>query len=138
MGCDIHPYIARRTGDGDLEPFMYSQLDLSRNYLMFGLLAGVRGGEALFEPRGLPDGVPFTYQFDYDRMEDDAHTASWLTTSEVRQVAEKYPSVFEELRGKRWMHPHLAALLSLMEGVDTWAEEYDPGGEAVFIFWFDN
>jgi hypothetical protein len=138
MGCDIHPSIARRTGDGKLKPFMYSRLDLGRDYLMFGLLAGVRGGEELFEPRGLPDDVPFTDQFDFDRMEDDAHTPSWLTTAEVMQVVAAYSTSNEQNREERCLNPHLAALAGLMEGVEFWADEYDPGGGAVLIFWFDN
>lgn len=68
---------------------------------MFGLLAGVRGGEALFEPRGLPDDVPFTDPFDFDRMEDDAHTPSWLTTAEVMQVVAAYSPSSEQKRGER-------------------------------------
>ena len=138
MGCDIHPHVARRTGEGKLVPFMYSSLDLGRDYVMFGLLAGVRGEEKLFEPRGLPDDVPSTYKFDYDRMEGDAHSASWLTTEEVRAVAEAYPAAVERRGGERRQNPFLAALVGLMGAVDQWSEEYDPGGSAVFVFWFDN
>ena len=136
MGCDITPYVARRTGKGTLEPFMYSALDLSRDYVLFGLLAGIRGKVTLFEPRGLPEDVPFTYKFDFERM--DAHTPSWLTTDEVRAVAEAYPSAAAEHGQAGGTNPFLAALVGLMEAYDVWAAEYDPGGGAVLIFWFDS
>jgi len=138
MGCDIHPRIARRTGEGELVSFMHGTLDLGRDYVMFGLMAGVRGKEKLFEPRGLPDDVPFSYKFDHDRLDGDAHSASWLTTQEVRMVADAYPEVAERLDGKRRQNPWLAALVGLMEAVDRWSDEYDPDGGAVLIFWFDN
>ena len=138
MGCDVHPYIARRTGQGTLEPVMYGSLDLGRDYLMFGLMAGVRGTARLFAPRGLPDGVPFPYKFDHDRMEGDARSASWLTTAEVGSVAAAHTVAAAEQRGGRSESLLLAALLGLMDGVDRWCDAHDPGGGAVLIFWFDN
>ena len=136
MGCDITPHVARRTGEGKLEPLMYSSLDLGRDYVMFGLMAGVRGKIEMFEPRGFPVDVPITYKFDFERM--DAHTPSWLTTEEVRAVAEAYPSAAAEQGRGGGMNPFLVVLVGLMEALDSWATEYDPGGGAVLIFWFDS
>jgi hypothetical protein len=135
MGTDINAYVAYKAGDGNLEPFMYGSLDLGRDYELFGLMAGIRGEARLFESRGLPDRIPSIYQFFFDRS--DGIAASWLTTAEVRLVAEEYPQVFERQSGQRRMSPYLAAIVGLMEGVDAWAKEYDPGGGAILIFWFD-
>lgn len=60
MGCDIHTFIEYSDfTDQNGEPYWSSlggQINAGRDYTMFGLLAGVRGGEALFSPRGLPNG----------------------------------------------------------------------------------
>ncbi|GAB5519425.1 MAG: hypothetical protein RhofKO_16760 [Rhodothermales bacterium] len=137
MGCDIHPYLARRTGEGKLEPFICNALDLGRSYVMFGLMAGVRGDVCLFEPRGLPEDIPSTYKFDYDR-DDEVHSASWLTTAEVRAVADAFPDAVEQRTGEPFMYVYLAALVGMMEAVDRWADTHDPGGGAILIFWFDS
>lgn len=57
MGCDIHAYIDYDT-PGENPTGLVSHLceiNLWRNYYLFGLLAGVRSGGAMFEPRGLPE-----------------------------------------------------------------------------------
>jgi hypothetical protein len=56
MGCDIHAYIEYQTNK-EIHPnnwWKVADLHLLRNYAMFGLMAGVRGGDALIEPRGYP------------------------------------------------------------------------------------
>lgn len=62
MGCDIHCYVEyasfNRGGNG--EPYWQNlggRSNPGRDYGMFGLIAGVRGGEALFPPKGLPSGA---------------------------------------------------------------------------------
>lgn len=72
MGCDIHTFIeysdfTDRNGDPYWSCFG-GQINHGRDYTMFGLLAGVRGGEALISPRGLPEGN-LSYQVeDYMRI----------------------------------------------------------------------
>lgn len=126
MGCDIHPYICYRNGEGKLKQFMYSELDLGRDYTFFGLLAGVRGKHKLFEAKGFPEDVPSHVLFDFNRRADDTHDASWLTTAELKQVAEAYERIATEgewkVRKNRW----LAALIGCMQGLDEWLAEYDP------------
>lgn len=61
MGCDIHTYLeyANPPREG-CEPYWqnFTTNGGSRNYLMFGVLAGVRYPEVkLFEPKGMPDGA---------------------------------------------------------------------------------
>ncbi len=131
MGCDIHSYVYHRKGTGELKTYLCSEIDLGRDYGLFGLLAGVRGEHTLFEARGFPQDVPSRITFEYDRRIDDVHNASWLTTDEVKQVADRYV----ELWGRS--NPRLAALIGYMQALDAWCAAYDPGGQAVLIFFFD-
>lgn len=64
MGCDIHCYIEYRERDmSDREDKSWSsfggRINPGRNYLMFSLMAGVRGGDGIFEVRGLPEGLGY-------------------------------------------------------------------------------
>lgn len=60
MGCDIHTYLEYAdVTDREGQPYWqnFTSNGGGRDYLMFEILAGVRGGEQqLFEPRGLPEG----------------------------------------------------------------------------------
>jgi hypothetical protein len=137
MGTDIAPYVAYRSSKGELQPFLYGSQELGRDYMLYGLMAGVRGDAELFQPRGLPDDTPSIYQIFFEKDGGDGYAASWLSTIEMKAVAEKYQQITEEQNGLRYITPHLAALIGLMEAVDIWAEKYDPGGRAILIFWFD-
>lgn len=59
MGCDIHTYVefGKSQKNGDVYWDNFTRDGGSRNYVMFGVLAGVRvSGVQLFEPKGMPDG----------------------------------------------------------------------------------
>lgn len=59
MGCDIHAYV-EYSDDGKYWRSLTRNFG-SRDYVMFGVIAGVRYEEAkLFEPKGMPDG-PLSY-----------------------------------------------------------------------------
>ena len=59
IGCDIHSYVEIEEHKNYVSNL--AKITLSRDYLLFGLLAGVRvlpeefGAKLLFEPRGLPE-----------------------------------------------------------------------------------
>ena len=131
MGCDIHPYLCFRTSSGDVKPVKYSKLDLGRDYTFFGLLAGVRGEHTLFEARGFPTNTPSHITFNYNSMEGDAHHASWLTTSEVQAIAEAYVKI------NNWQNPLLAGLVGMMQSLDAWCNDHEPGTHVELIFFFD-
>ena len=57
MGCDIHCYIEHKDRDW-WSPFG-GRINPGRNYYVFEALAGVRGSNALFPPRGLPDDIAY-------------------------------------------------------------------------------
>lgn len=57
MGCDIHAYVDYDEPN-DFEHKWVGHLGefiLGRDYFLFSLMAGVRGNEALFQPKGLPE-----------------------------------------------------------------------------------
>lgn len=51
MGCDIHAHIEYRLA-GDNYWSCFADPSMGRDYNLFGLLAGVRGGPPLYQPRG--------------------------------------------------------------------------------------
>lgn len=122
MGCDIHAHIEAK----EYESF-YRQayVHLTRNYLMFGLMAGVRKDIAMIAPRGLPTDISTTVRWEHREMELDAHTSSFLTADEFEQVLKAY-----EADGS-WggTPPIYKATLALMREL---------GDTARIVFWFDN
>lgn len=102
MGCDIHFFVERRSKsfmrnkamNGILETDKVSDsneweqvtdLDFydNRNYRLFGLLAGVRGGPALFDRRGFPENISYELQKYYFNYGYDGHSTSYITLSEL-------------------------------------------------------
>jgi len=61
-----------------------------RNYQLFGVLAGVRhrpnDDYPFIEPRGIPDDVTKAVLDCYDEWGVDAHTPSYLTLSELKEI----------------------------------------------------
>lgn len=59
MGCDIHCYIEYRERDINKENERWcsfgGRINPGRNYLMFNLMAGIRGRGGLFGVKGLPE-----------------------------------------------------------------------------------
>lgn len=105
MGCDIHFYVEQKIDgvwqkveppDDNKECFESCEVDghtkhplknwyHNRNYALFGLLAGVRS--TLFtpfvEPRGIPDDISSKLKVRFEDEGADAHSASYLTLSEL-------------------------------------------------------
>lgn len=91
MGCDIHIWAERKTDDGydaikDV-PFAEGAAPFDwRAYGMFGFLADVRnysGIPPVAEPRGFPIDASLDVADDYNAWSGDAHSASWLSVSEL-------------------------------------------------------
>jgi hypothetical protein len=78
----------------DGNTYRYVNYDTSyyngRNYQLFGVLAGVRHQPndqyPFIEPRGIPDDVSKPIQDSYEEWDIDAHTPSYLTLSELKQI----------------------------------------------------
>lgn len=142
MGCDIHAFVEypERYSDG-YQTFSDDELWLPRDYVMFGVMAGVRiptedvyGG---FEPRGLPDNINYHTKESWGI--GGYHTPSWLTCMEFNQAilnrnqtsmnfareAEKEGRVYLRHDVGREYYAVAAAMREL-------------GDESRIVFWFDN
>lgn len=103
MGCDIHLYVERKVNgvwQGQLtqsEPQTYyrKRWYYNRNYVLFGLLAGVRCSEIkpLSEPRGIPDDVSELVKEDWKIYGSDGHTPSYFSLPELI-LAKEQNSIF--------------------------------------------
>jgi hypothetical protein len=101
MGCDIHAMIERRTDSGWVNA---GDLTISRNYFIFGILAGVRVSNlpTIDQPRGVPgcSGLPFQefaienqqeapsliYLTMVKRWNEDGHSHSFTFLDELKKV----------------------------------------------------
>lgn len=90
MGADIHGWIEVKESDGDWTG-CYLSIPLGpRNYLLFGLLAGVRALEdPLVQPRGLPDDV-CSLMRGYVKDMGMEHSLTYLSLSELKKVRQRY------------------------------------------------
>lgn len=82
MGCDIHAFIEikeRDVWESVSEPYF------SRNYGMFGLMAGVRGDSILFKPRGLPKDCGWNVNFQNNLFITTNTTDEHCTTKEMAE-----------------------------------------------------
>ena len=160
MGCDIHAFIDY---DCDMTDWTYAnsfaeEIDLPRNYLLFGLLAGVRQRidvEPVSLPKGLPDKVSWPVERRYtiyisdverDKVQQwlangwstlwrnhritnpDWHSASWLSVDELEEVERRYDSYVANHHLIQIRNNVLAAIIAAMKML--------PAGR--LVFWFDN
>jgi len=105
MGCDIHMYIEKKdktstASAGDWIPaqgFMkvdddrvdvpYPDRFNDRDYLLFGMLAGVRdSSNQIFTPKGFPDDASKEVRTVFEEWGRDAHTPSYLTLAELNGI----------------------------------------------------
>ena len=134
MGCDIHLHIEIML---DGEWHHYQAPYVRRNYAFFGLLAGVRGGDALYLPRGLP--VDATKVTRFDRMQETGHTDSYLQANEVKELSKAW----KKLLGADYDYAKNSFAGGMIPGY-FFHNEYSmacaPKGVTDFrwVFWFDN
>lgn len=84
MGCDIHGYIEYKRWPENESPYWdFGGCFGSRDYSMFGLMAGVRQGGCIVEPRGLPKDITRQVLWEYglyvsdeENADDQEHTVS--------------------------------------------------------------
>jgi hypothetical protein len=119
MGCDIHAYIdydiprTARTPCDDEEVYVsnafHSRLSISRHYDLFGLIAGVRGGTAIFPRRGVPAAISYTVKGDLvlyveDKISDEDGFCSMADAKRwVKQAEGPHEGWYEE--GVSVYHP---------------------------------
>lgn len=89
MGCNSHLFIEINPWKDSPKYWTPYALDLreSRDYGLYGFLAGVRGeGPAVAEPRGLPEDASEEVVAVFKQWGSDFHTPTWLTPSEFRRA----------------------------------------------------
>lgn len=162
MGCDIHGYIEYedwKDNNGKPHISCFGNNLGERDYAMFGLLAGVRRGSAIFEPRGIPENISFTvrcsfYMFMVDGESDSEGCVSKVTAQEwidkgwVKKIDDKW------ITNPDWHTPSWLTVKEYEQVLRAREEIEDYGkldqewyailaamkvlNNARFVFWFDN
>jgi len=91
MGTDIHGWVENRYSTRPDK--WWRVLDIStivrRNYTLFARLFGVHNSlnlPSVAPSRGLPDNVDEQVKEEYDAMQPDSHSASYITWPEIEQI----------------------------------------------------
>lgn len=123
-----------------------------RNYMLFGVLAGVRSMEydPIDYPRGLPSGCPQELRDYIDSWENDAHDVSWYSLAELNKAVKdkkKYPKYYTWVdddgvvqKNKEECAPHFA-LKEFRDGVRVFADLetwYNDAEDVRVVFFFDS
>lgn len=107
-----------------------------RNYLLFGLLAGVRAGnfQPPIPPRGLPEDASPTVRLQY-QDDRDAHTPSWLTLAELQAFPwdDPLPSGLQA-----WDATFKEACPDFFRGPLKQLPRLGAPEDVRVVFWFDN
>ena len=88
MGCDIHGFWEVKDHTGNW--IAIRTVNPQRNYMWFGIIAGVRGGPDIGTAgRGIPDNASGAYKDMIDDWGVDLHSHTWLTGSEVSKACKE-------------------------------------------------
>lgn len=162
MGCDIHGYIEYEDwtdNDGKVHRSCFGENLGTRDYSMFGLLAGVRRGSAIFEPRGIPENISFAvknsfYKFvvdgeaSRDGYVSKATAQEWIDSGWSKYVDDKW------ITDPDWHTPSWLTAKEYEQVLRAREEDKDYGNvdqewyailaamkslkNARFVFWFDD
>ncbi len=149
MGCDIHLHVEIKLKNND-SWHHYNHPKIDRWYKLFAKIANVRNYdeygpiEPISQPKGFPHDASLTTKFDYDEWDCDAHSASWLNSEEIKQLAVWYR---ENTDNKKDFHGFEGQFGYLFGSTFEYFLKYkdDPNGgypegleDVRFVFWFDN
>lgn len=162
MGCDIHAYIEYQANK-EHHPdhwWMMADLHLMRNYAMFGLMAGVRRGAALIEPRGYPMDSATRYKYCLFVVEEETDDAECCTKESAERWVKNGHSEWVNEDHSMVTHPdwHTPSWLTAKEYrrvIEAYKEaapygvsespEYEAAlamleslPDSRIVFWFDN
>ena len=88
MGCDIHGFWEVKDHTGNW--MAIDTINPQRNYIWFGIIAGVRGGPDIgTAQRGIPENPSGAYKDMMDEWGVDLHSSTWLTRAEVLKAMEE-------------------------------------------------
>lgn len=123
MGCDIHAFVEIEEDDGTWT--MVDELDLSRNYNLFGLIGEKHRAYMLpvVPLKGIPKDVSRGTAAQLLIMGGDAHSKTWLTVDEARAVCDRYDEEFGRTQDLQ---------SALEDAVHDW------GITLRLVIWFDN
>lgn len=129
MGCDVRAVVEVRAR-GERAWHCRGLVEIHRNYGVFAMLAGVRGGagRAIALPRGLPDDLSIWARefFEEDCSLWRLHDVSWLSLGELRAAA--WSGVPGGLEFARGVLPYLEYQMEPGAGVE----------DVRLVFWFEN
>ncbi len=136
MSCDIHLHAEVKI-NGTWHH--YAQPECYQYYPLFEKMAGVRGdvAKAIAAPRGLPDDASVVTKFDAEKWGEDGHSHSWLSATEIAQLA----AWEKALHAPDYHAPTWDGWLfgQTYSGFTKYPEDRPAGLEDVrFVFWFDN
>ena len=137
MGCDIHVHIELRY-EGRWEHYSIANID--RWYELFGKMAGVRGGPAIVEPKGIPVDMSVITTLDWERGQGDWHTPSWFDEDEIDKLSAWTRETTDEFSFESGV---LNGIYMFGNGLTSHKHyndvDYIPkGADAVrMVFWFD-
>ncbi|MGL4618801.1 MAG: hypothetical protein ACRCZS_07040 [Chroococcidiopsis sp.] len=131
MGCDIHCHAEVKI-DGVWNH--YNEINIERNYDLFGYLAGVRGDKnQAFPVRGLPNDASNLTRCESDWLDIDGHTHSWISIDEIAQVINQFHKGLEKSMKNSYLFGNK------YEFFREYREDYPDFVEDVrWVFWFDN
>jgi hypothetical protein len=102
MGCDIHMLVQHKPHE-HWYTIMEMRFPPGRDYLLFAIMAGVRGDEslAIALPRGIPDDARIDLNDEFDRYYLGDHSYSWLSFDELLEVQKRYAAEAKK-HGQAW------------------------------------
>jgi hypothetical protein len=119
-----------------------------RDYRLFAKMAGVRNREGsgikpISEPRGVPVDATFTTRFCYDKWGVDAHSASYLSSQEVKELCDwgAQNGLADGESGRWWWFENIFGYLfgSPYTSFHRYPEDYpEQVKDFRFVFWFYN
>lgn len=146
MGCDIHLHTEVKIGG---VWHHYSAPNVDRNYAVFTKMANVRNHNhemeivPLSDGRGIPFDASMVTWIDCRHDQEDWHSHSWLSKTEIIQLCEWIEDVLK-LHGNRWQwyQENFGTFFGTYWRYMKTNEECDgipPEVEDVrWVFWFDN
>lgn len=93
MGCDIHAFLEIKLGK---EWHNYGEIRIKRDYQLFSKMVNIIGRgsqEPIAKRRGLPSDCSKVVEFLLN--EEAAHTISWLSKEELKELAKWYLEYYE-------------------------------------------
>ena len=109
MGCDVHMFCEIRYGNGpwmahpkhtlnkeDDQYYAYEIQAANRNYTMFGLLNGVRGGKALCNDNGFPDDACELIDKEYCSWGIDAHSPNHISLASFKNAVDQLEQCYKQ------------------------------------------